>query len=158
MATLDLTVKYLGEAAAGNHLYEFTVSGEGIAYYTWINIYCEVVAGNWEYLFMINVSSGSGSQEYTIGHHLAGQSIRFWAGVTDKVWSNQVTVIVGEGAAEPEPAPGPTPGLPVVSSCIMTAIGAPLTFLTGLRTIRAYLPGWFVRGYYSLSAFILAGV
>ena len=154
MATLDLTVKYLGEAAAGNHLYEFTVSGEGIAYYTWINIYCEVVTGTWEYLFMINVSSGSGSQEYTIGHHLAGQSIRFWAGVTDKVWSNQVTVVVGEGAAEPD-GTEPPPILPVASSCLVMAIGAPLTFLTGLRTIRAYLPCWFTRGYYSLSAFIL---
>ena len=44
-----------------------------------------------------------------------------------------------------------------VKPCIVTAAGAPLALLTGLRAFRAYLPGWFVRGYYDFSKFVLAG-
>ena len=55
-----------------------------------------------------------------------------------------------------EPPP-PGPFTIEVKPCIVTAAGAPLALLTGLRVIRTYLPGWFVRGYYSFSKFVLAG-
>ena len=55
-----------------------------------------------------------------------------------------------------EPPP-PDPFTIEVKPCIVTAAGAPLALLTGLRVIREYLPGWFVRGYYDFSKFVLAG-
>ena len=55
-----------------------------------------------------------------------------------------------------EPPP-PGPFTIEVKPCIVTAAGAPLALLAGLRAIRAYLPGWFVRGYYDFSKIVLAG-
>ena len=55
-----------------------------------------------------------------------------------------------------EPPP-PEPFTMEVKPCIVTAAGAPLALLAGLRAFRTYLPGWFVRGYYSFSKFVLAG-
>ena len=55
-----------------------------------------------------------------------------------------------------EPSP-PGPFTIEVKPCLVTAAGAPLALLIGLRAVRMYLPGWFVRGYYDFSKIVLAG-
>lgn len=108
MATLTLTVTYLGEDAAGNYRYEFAVNinWEGDTPHNIINLYASIEGGPWEYLFLFQVGTGqtgSATQEYAIGSHLPGAHIAFYAGIPGIIASNQVSIIVGEDA---EPPPG----------------------------------------------------
>ncbi|GAJ06158.1 unnamed protein product, partial [marine sediment metagenome] len=60
MATLTLTVTYLGKDAAGNFRYEYAVNvnWEGDTPYKWINFYFSLEGGAPEYFFMFNVGTG----------------------------------------------------------------------------------------------------
>ena len=112
MATLTLTVAYLGEDATGNYRYNFTVNvnWEGDPPHNEINLYYSIEGGAWGYLFLFQVGTeqtGSATQEYAIGSHLTGQKIAFYAGVPEVITSNEVSIIVGEGTV-PEPEPEPT--------------------------------------------------
>ena len=82
---------------------------------------------------------------------------------TEKSWyvddvilaTSEADLEVPSGPIIEPPPPGPF--TMEVKPCIVTAAGAPLALLAGLRAIRTYLPGWFVKGYYSFSKFLLVG-
>ena len=110
MATLNLTVSYLGQDAAGNYRYKIAVNvnWEGATPHNIINLYASLEGGAWEYLFLFQVGTGqtgSATQYYTLGSHLAGKQVAFWAGMPGVIASNQVSVTIGDGAPPPPPPP-----------------------------------------------------
>lgn len=129
MATLTLTVTYLGMDAAGNYRYEFAVdvNWKGATPHNWIDLYYSLEGAEWGYLFMVNVGTGqigSATQEYTIGSHIVGQQVDFYAGVPGVITSNQVSIIVGE--EEP----------PII-------VGEPIAELLGIRVHDNVLGIWY---------------
>lgn len=101
MGFVRLDVKYVRETE-NDYVYDFIVNADwsGMTPYNWVNVYSNVAGGGWEFLFMVNVGegqTGSGHQEFTVGKHLRGQTVVFWAGVEGVIASNQVNVVVGSG-------------------------------------------------------------
>lgn len=130
---------YIGLDAAGNYRYDFAVdvNWEGDTPHNWINLYASLEGGDWEFLFMLNVGTGqtgSATQEWTIGSHITGKEVIFWAGVPGVIASNQVTIIVG--AEEPpngEPPNGEPPVVPPLE------IDLPVMLASGLTAVSAAL-------------------
>ena len=108
MATLTLTVTYLGKDASDNFRYNFVVhvNWEGETPQNEIDLYYSIEGGEWGYLFLFQVGTGqtgNGTQEYAFGSHLPGAHIAFWAGLPGIIASNQVSIIVGEDVEPPQP-------------------------------------------------------
>lgn len=135
MATITLTVTYIGKDAAGNYRYEFAVdvNWEGDTPYNIINLYASIEGADWEYLFLFQLGTGqtsSATQEWTIGSHLTGKPVVFWAGVPGVIASNQVTIIVG--AEAPPDGPPPEVDLPLIA-------GAGIAIVDIVLIIYAYI-------------------
>jgi len=114
----------------------------------------------------------------SFGGERVGQVVYIQMGVPGMIGSNVSRIDVGAGMPitpspvtpiyEGEPPYVPPvvippyiedepPVTPLVPSCMMTAIGAPLILLGFLRTrIRPNCPAWFVKGYYLLNRHILS--
>ncbi len=107
MATLTLTVTYLGLDAKGDHRYDFAVyvDWEGETPHNIINLYYSLEGAPWGYMFLFQVGTGqtgSATQEYALGSHITGKQVTFQAGVEGIIASNQVSIIVGEDGPPPE--------------------------------------------------------
>lgn len=133
MAIITLTVTYLGKDASDNYRYEFAVdvNWEGDTPYNLINLYASIEGEEWGYLFQLPVGTGqtgSATQEWTIGRHITGKAVIFWAGVPGVIASNQVTIIVG--AEEPNGPVQPLEiDLPVMLASGLTAVSAALILI-----------------------------
>lgn len=144
MATITLTVTYIGLDEAGNYRYNFAVdvNWEGDTPHNWINLYASLEGGDWGFLFMLNVGTGqtgSAVQEFTIGSHITGQSVAFYAGVPGVIASNQVTIIVGAEEPPPNGEPPVAPPLEIDLPVIVTAgLGVADAFLVAAYLLKHF--------------------